>query len=138
MAQLSAKDLEALKQGPTLPQESKKGSVSPRVRASSDDYSTSAGAGINWTTKGGVSVDLDVDKTSYTDSDYSEPEAYSASISKQGERLSYGATARKQGTRKSFEAGFTYKYGKGKKEGGMINCRGMGKAIKGGKFIGLK
>lgn len=138
MAELTAKDLEALQQGPTLPQESKKGSVSPRVRASSDEYSTSAGAGVNWTTKSGVSFDFDVDKTNYNDSDYSEPESYTASVSKEGERLSYGAKAKKQGTSKSIEAGFTWRYGKGKKDGGMINCRGMGKAIKGGKFIGIK
>ena len=42
--------------------------------------------------------------------------------------------AGKKGKSRSLEAGFTLKY----KHGGMTSCRGMGKAIRGGKFTGVK
>jgi len=135
-AGLSKEDLEAaaMMQGPQP--EDKRGSISPRVRASTDEFSDNIGGGVNWTTKGGLSIDLDVDKTQYKDSDYQPPESYSASLSKENENSNYYVRGRKQGQGKQIEAGFTWKYGK--KKGGMANCRGMGKAIKGGKFIGVK
>ena len=116
--------------GPSNP----KGSVSPKVKAYDDDFQSTLGAGVNLTTKKGVSFDFDVDKTNYKNSDYKEPESYKASVSKQGEKFSYGASGMKKGKSKSVEAGFTFKY----KDGGMASCRGMGKAVKGGKFIGVK
>jgi hypothetical protein len=114
--------------GPSKP----KGSVSPKIRAYDDEFQSAYGAGVNVTTKKGVSFDFDVDKKKYKGTDYKEPEAYKASVSKKGDKLSYGATAIKQGDSKSIEAGITFKY----KDGGM--CRGMGKAIRGGKFTGVK
>jgi hypothetical protein len=116
--------------GPSKP----KGSVSPKFRAYDDEFQSEYGAGVNLTTKKGVSFDIDVDKTEYKGTDYKEPESYSASVSKQGDKLSYGVSGKKKGKAKSIEAGFTFKY----KHGGMSNCRGMGKAIKGGKFTGVK
>jgi hypothetical protein len=109
-----------------------KGSVSPKIRAYDDEFQSAYGAGVNVTTKKGVSFDFDVDKKNYKGTDYKEPESYKASVSKKGDKLSYGATATKQGDSKSIEAGITFKY----KDGGM--CRGMGKAIRGGKFTGVK
>ena len=114
--------------GPSKP----KGSVSPKIRAYDDEFKSAYGAGVNVTTKKGVSFDLDVDKKNYKGTDYKEPESYKASVGKKGDKLSYGATATKQGDSKSIEAGITFKY----KDGGM--CRGMGKAIRGGKFTGVK
>ena len=114
--------------GPSKP----KGSVSPKIRAYDDEFQSAYGAGVNVTTKKGVSFDFDVDKKNYKGTDYKEPESYKASVSKKGDKLSYGATATKQGDSKSIEAGITFKY----KDGGM--CRGMGKAIRGGKFTGVK
>ena len=114
--------------GPSKP----KGSVSPKIRAYDDDVQSTLGAGVNLTTKKGVSFDFDVDKTNYKNSDYKEPESYKASVSKQGEKFSYGASGTKKGKSSRVEAGFTFKY----KDGGM--CRGMGKAIRGGKFTGVK
>jgi hypothetical protein len=114
--------------GPSKP----KGSVSPKIRAYDDEFQSAYGAGVNVTTKKGVSFDFDVDKKNYKGTDYKEPESYKASVGKKGDKLSYGATATKQGDSKSIEAGITFKY----KDGGM--CRGMGKAIRGGKFTGVK
>ena len=114
--------------GPSKP----KGSVSPKIRAYNDEFQSAYGAGVNVTTKKGVSFDFDVDKKNYKGTDYKEPESYKASVGKKGDKLSYGATATKQGDSKSIEAGITFKY----KDGGM--CRGMGKAIRGGKFTGVK
>ena len=74
--------------GPSKP----KGSVSPKIRAYDDDVQSTLGAGVNLTTKKGVSFDFDVDKTNYKNSDYKEPESYKASVSKQGEKFSYGAS----------------------------------------------
>ena len=116
--------------GPSEP----KGSVSPKIRAYDDDFQSTLGAGVNLTTKKGVSFDFDVDKTNYKNSDYKEPESYKASVSKQGEKFSYGASGTKKGKSSRVEAGFTFKY----KDGGMASCRGMGKAVKGGKFTGVK
>jgi hypothetical protein len=116
--------------GPSKP----KGSVSPKIRAYDDDFQSTLGAGVNLTTKKGVSFDFDVDKTNYKNSDYKEPESYKASVSKQGEKFSYGASGTKKGKSSRVEAGFTFKY----KDGGMTSCRGMGKAVKGGKFTGVK
>jgi hypothetical protein len=116
--------------GPSKP----KGSVSPKIRAYDDDVQSTLGAGVNLTTKKGVSFDFDVDKTNYKNSDYKEPESYKASVSKQGEKFSYGASGTKKGKSSRVEAGFTFKY----KDGGMASCRGMGKAVKGGKFTGVK
>ena len=116
--------------GPSKP----KGSVSPKVRAYDDEFQSEYGAGVNVTTKKGVSFDFDVDKTEYKGTDYKEPESYKASVSKQGDKLSYGVSGTKKGKSRSFEAGFTLKY----KHGGMTSCRGMGKAIRGGKFTGVK
>ena len=114
--------------GPSKP----KGSVSPKIRAYDDEFQSAYGAGVNVTTKKGVSFDFDVDKKNYKGTDYKEPESYKASVSKEGDKFSYGAKATKQGDSKSIEAGITFKY----KDGGM--CRGMGKAIRGGKFTGVK
>jgi hypothetical protein len=114
--------------GPSKP----KGSVSPKIRAYDDDVQSTLGAGVNLTTKKGVSFDFDVDKTNYKNSDYKEPESYKASVSKQGDKLSYGVSGTKKGKSSRVEAGLTFKY----KDGGM--CRGMGKAIRGGKFTGVK
>jgi hypothetical protein len=114
--------------GPSKP----KGSVSPKIRAYDDEFQSEYGAGVNLTTKKGVSFDFDVDKTEYKGTDYKEPESYSASVKKKGDKLSYGVSGTKKGKSRSVEAGFTFKY----KDGGM--CRGMGKAIRGGKFTGVK
>jgi hypothetical protein len=114
--------------GPSKP----KGSVSPKIRAYDDEFQSEYGAGVNVTTKKGVSFDFDVDKTEYKGTDYKEPESYSASVKKKGDKLSYGVSGTKKGKSRSVEAGFTFKY----KDGGM--CRGMGKAIRGGKFTGVK
>ena len=114
--------------GPSKP----KGSVSPKIRAYDDEFQSAYGAGVNVTTKKGVSFDFDVDKTEYKGTDYKEPESYSASVKKKGDKLSYGVSGTKKGKSTSVEAGITFKY----KDGGM--CRGMGKAIRGGKFTGVK
>jgi hypothetical protein len=45
--------------GPSKP----KGSVSPKIRAYDDEFQSAYGAGVNVTTKKGVSFDFDVDKT---------------------------------------------------------------------------
>ena len=116
--------------GPSKP----KCSVSPKIRAYDDEFQSAYGAGVNVTTKKGVSFDFDVDKTENKGTAYKEPESYKASVSKQGEKFSYGASGMKKGKSKSVEAGFTFKY----KDGGMASCRGMGKAVKGGKFTGVK
>lgn len=114
--------------GPSKP----KGSVSPKMRAYDDKFQSEYGAGVNVTTKKGVSFDFDVDKTEYKGTDYKEPESYKASVEKQGDKFSYGLRGTKKGKSRSVEAGITFKY----KDGGM--CRGMGKAIRGGKFTGVK
>jgi hypothetical protein len=106
--------------GPQTSSSGEKGSITPRLRASDDSYSTSSGAGVNWTTKKGVSIDFDVDKTDYKDSDYKEPEGYRGSISKRGDKLSYGVSGSKKGERKDVEASFTWKY----KHGGSVMARG--------------
>ena len=110
--------------GPSEP----KGSVSPKIRAYDDEFKSAYGAGVNVTTKKGVSFDFDVDKKNYKGTDYKEPESYKASVGKKGDKLSYGATATKQGDSKSVEAGFTFKY----KNGGMKQ-RKQFKMIKGNK-----
>ena len=110
--------------GPSKP----KGSVSPKIRAYDDDFQSTLGAGVNLTTKKGVSFDFDVDKTNYKNSDYKEPESYKASVSKQGEKFSYGVSGTKKGKSRGVEAALTFKY----------SCGGMGKAIRGGKYSGCK
>jgi len=96
--------------GPSNP----KGSVSPRMRAYDDEFESAYGAGVNITTKKGVSFDFDVDKTKYKKSNYKEPESYKASVSKQGDKLSYGVSGTKKGKSNSIEAGLTFKYSLGK------------------------
>jgi hypothetical protein len=57
--------------GPSKP----KGSVSPKIRAYDDEFQSAYGAGVNVTTKKGVSFDFDVDKKNYKGTDYKEPES---------------------------------------------------------------
>ena len=96
--------------GPSKP----KGSVSPKIRAYDDEFQSEYGAGVNVTTKKGVSFDFDVDKTEYKGTDYKEPESYSASVKKKGDKLSYGVSGTKKGKSNSIEAGLTFKYSLGK------------------------
>jgi hypothetical protein len=63
-----------------------------RIRAYDDEFQSAYGAGVNVTTKKGVSFDFDVDKKNTKGTDYKEPEAYKASVSKKGDKLSYGAS----------------------------------------------
>ena len=111
--------------GPSNP----KGSVSPRMRAYDDEFESAYGAGVNITTKKGVSFDFDVDKTKYKKSNYKEPESYKASVSKQGDKLSYGVSGTKKGKSNSIEAGLTFKYSLGKEVRGYGAARNKGMGL---------
>ena len=96
-----------------------------------DDQETTIGPSVGITTKGGTDISAGIEKTKYKD--YKDPPTkYDFNVGKSGETYSYGITGSKRGKQKSITIGGTIKYS----SGGL--ARGMGAAIKGGKFEGVK
>ena len=126
---------EDLSSGPSSPNIRKKvkekGVIKPKLDVYQDDQETTIGHSIGITTKGGTDISAGIEKTQYKDYD-SPPTKYDFTLGKSGDKYSYGITGSKRGKQKSITIGGTIKYS----SGGL--ARGMGAAIKGGKFQGVK
>ena len=126
---------EDLSSGPSSPNIRKKvkekGVIKPKLDVYQDDQETTIGPSIGITTKGGTDISAGIEKTQYKDYD-SPPTKYDFTVGKSGDKYSYGITGSKRGKQKSITIGGKIKYS----SGGL--ARGMGAAIKGGKFEGVK
>ena len=126
---------EDLSSGPSSPNIRKKvkekGVIKPKLDVYQDDQETTIGPSIGITTKGGTDISAGIEKTQYKDYD-NPPTKYDFTLGKSGDKYSYGITGSKRGKQKSITIGGTIKYS----SGGL--ARGMGAAIKGGKFEGVK
>ena len=108
-----------------------KGTITPKLDLYQDDQETTIGPSVGITTKGGTDISAGIEKTKYKD--YKDPPTkYDFNVGKSGETYSYGITGSKRGKQKSITIGGKIKYS----SGGL--ARGMGAAIKGGKFQGVK
>ena len=107
------------------------GVIKPKVDLYQDEQETTIGPKLEITTKKGMDIGLGVTKTTYKD--YKDPPSkVDFNLGKSGETYSYGVTGSKQGKQKQITIGGKIKYS----SGGL--ARGMGAAIKGGKFSGVK
>ena len=126
---------EDLSSGPSSPNIRKKvkekGVIKPKLDVYQDDQETTIGPSIGITTKGGTDISAGIEKTQYKDYD-NPPTKYDFNLGKSGDKYSYGITGSKRGKQKSITIGGKIKYS----SGGL--ARGMGVAIKGGKFQGVK
>ena len=126
---------EDLSSGPSSPNIRKKvkekGVIKPKLDVYQDAQETTIGPSIGITTKGGTDISAGIEKTQYKDYD-SPPTKYDFTVGKSGDKYSYGITGSKRGKQKSITIGGKIKYS----SGGL--ARGMGAAIKGGKFQGVK
>ncbi len=114
---------------PIKPKE--KGTIRPSVDLYQDEGVTVIGPKVEVTTKGGTDISLGATKTKYDD--FKDPPTnVEFGIGKTGDKYSYGVTGSKQGKQKQITIGGKIKYN----TGGL--ARGMGAAIKGGKFGGVK
>jgi hypothetical protein len=108
-----------------------KGVIRPSVDLYQDEIETTIGPKLEVTTKKGTDISLGVTKSTYKG--YEDPPSkVDFSLGKSGDKYSYGVTGSKQGKQKSITIGGKIKYS----FGGL--ARGMGAAIKGGKFGGVK
>ena len=126
---------EDLSSGPSSPNIRKKvkekGVIKPKLDVYQDDQETTIGPSVGITTKGGTDISAGIEKTKYKH--YKDPPTkYDFNVGKSGETYSYGITGSKRGKQKSITIGGKIKYS----SGGL--ARGMGAAIKGGKFEGVK
>ena len=108
-----------------------KGVIKPSVDLYQDEYQTTIGPKLDITTKKGTDISLGITKSTYKDFE-NPPSKVDFSLGKSGEKYSYGVTGSKQGKTKSITIGGKIKYS----SGGL--ARGMGAAIQGGKFTGVK
>jgi|TARA_R100000455_G_C6163851_1_gene48053 hypothetical protein len=108
-----------------------KGVIKPSVDLYQDEGVKMIGPKVEVTTKGGTDIQAGIEKTQYKDYD-DPPTKYDFSVGKSGDKYSYGITGSKRGKQKSITIGGKIKYS----SGGL--ARGMGAAIKGGKFEGVK
>jgi hypothetical protein len=107
------------------------GVIKPKVDLYQDEQETTIGPKLDITTKGGTDIGLGITKTKYKD--YKDPPSkVDFNLGKSGETYSYGVTGSKQGKTKQITIGGKIKYS----SGGL--ARGMGAAIQGGKFTGVK
>ena len=108
-----------------------KGVIRPSVDLYQDEIETTIGPKLEVTTKKGTDISLGVTKSTYKG--YEDPPSkVDFSLGKSGDKYSYGITGSKRGKQKSITIGGKIKYS----SGGL--ARGMGAAIKGGKFEGVK
>ena len=122
--------------GPSSPitvrkKKKEKGVITPKLEVYQDDQETTIGPSVGVTTKGGTDIQAGIEKTQYKDYD-NPPTKYDFTVGKSGDKYSYGITGSKRGKQKSITIGGRIKYS----SGGL--ARGMGAAIKGGKFEGVK
>jgi len=108
-----------------------KGVIRPSIDLYQDEVSTTIGPKINMTTKKGTDISLGYTKSKYKGYKDS-PSKVDFNVGKEGDKYSYGVTGTKQGKSKSITIGGKIKYS----SGGL--ARGMGAAIRGGKFEGVK
>lgn len=118
-------------EGPTIIRKKEKGVIKPSVDLYQDEYETTIGPKLDITTKKGTDISLGITKSTYKNFE-DPPSKVDFSLGKSGEKYSYGITGSKQGERKSITIGGKIKYS----SGGL--ARGMGVAIQGGKFTGVK
>jgi|TARA_R100001086_G_C11819393_1_gene253697 hypothetical protein len=115
----------------TRPVKKEKGVIKPSVDLYQDEVETTIGPKIAITTKKGTDISLGITKSKYKGFE-DPPSKVDFNIGKEGDKYSYGVTGTKQGKQKSITIGGKIKYS----SGGL--ARGMGAAIQGGKFEGVK